>query len=108
MPTHINPLRANAEYALLFQPPLGIDDACGQGSREGRGHCNGDNIQCFPHHLLRRFLEKEEDSVMRTKSAMNSSVHVTFPSLLILRNDINGTKGLTMFMALSIFRVLTR
>lgn len=59
MSTHIDPLGANAEYALLFQPPLGIDDACGQGGREGRRDCNGDNIQGFSHHLLRGFLEKK-------------------------------------------------
>lgn len=103
MSTYIDPLGTNAEYALPFQPPLGIDDACGQGSWEGGRHRNSDNIQGFPHHLLRRFLEKKACPVIRTKSAMDGFVRVTSPFLLMLGRGIRGAKGLTTFMALGIF-----
>lgn len=54
--TYIDPLWADAKDASLLQPPLGIDNARGQGSRQSRRHCNCDDIKDFLHHLLWRLL----------------------------------------------------
>lgn len=49
--TDVDAWWTDAEDALSLQPALGVDSASGDGSRQGRRHCDGHNIQA-PHHQL--------------------------------------------------------
>lgn len=51
LPTDINPLWADAENLLLLQPPLGINSACCQGSRDSRRHSYGEEEEGQSHHI---------------------------------------------------------
>lgn len=57
MPADINPLWSDAENLLFLQPPLGINGACGQGSRNGRRHSRGEEEEGHGHDVCHWLLQ---------------------------------------------------
>lgn len=56
LPADINPLWADAENLLFLQPPLGINSARCQGSRDSGRHSHGEEEEGHSHHICHRLL----------------------------------------------------
>lgn len=70
LPADINPLWSDAENLLFLQPPLGVNGACGQGSRDGGRHSRSEEEEGHGHNICHGLLQMARTTGGRVGTAL--------------------------------------